>query len=328
MRSHCIALWSWCAAMTFALPLYASDKNHSTIPDEIVTPGGQAAYQAGSGAALVSDQGAIHINPAMLYRHRTYDVGGTYTWPVVGREYYRVSAIDGVTSKWTTAFEYTGFGDGLAGRETRNLDSPVRRRGALGFSIPSDFVAVGFAGNYLEADDPRSAQTQTIKAFTLGAGLVAQLSHNFSFGASVENFNNKKVKDVAPQTVRAGVAYEDKGGTLGVYADYRDRERSPYLEERLLTADLNHMVPLDTNVTPSNLPRERMALIGGQVQTFDVLRIFFGAGKNVGGEHAEVISGGLGIFQKNFSLAYGVSRTYPNVKDLQDSVTLSITMKM
>ncbi|RYZ54673.1 MAG: hypothetical protein EOP07_15620 [Proteobacteria bacterium] len=327
MRSHCIALGSWCTAMALALPLHAADK--SSLPDEITAIGGQGAGQAGAGAALISDQGAIHINPAMLYRHKNYDLNGTYVWPVNGRPFYRAAAIDGVTSKWTAAFEYTGFSDALDKRETRTeIDSPVRRRGSLAFAIPSDFLSIGFAGHYVEAEDPTVLdEAKTIKGFTLGTGLAAQLSSGISVGASVENLNNEKLKNVSPRTIRAGVAWQDKTGSLAFHADYRDRQRSAYLEDLPLTSE-GMLLALDPAVEPATLKNEKMAIIGGQFQTFDVLRVFFAAGRNVSGDKSEVTSGGLGIFQKNFSLAYMVSRIYPDAKDLQNSLHLSITMKM
>ncbi len=326
MRSHCIALGSWCAAMTLAFPAFAADKS-SQLPDEITATGGQGSAQAGGGSALISDQSAIHINPAMLYRHKNYDVAGTYVWPIEGRPFYRASAIDGVTSKWTAAFEYTGFSDALTARDSRKIDSPVRRRGSLAIALPTDLLSLGFAGHYVEADDPTEPVSKTVKGFTLGAGVAMQIANSIRFGASVEHLNNARLKNVSPRTMRVGVAWEDKSGALAFHADYRDRERSPYLEGLPLTEE-GALAIADPSVPPADLPREKMAIIGGQVSTMDVLRVFFAAGKNVDGEKSEVTSGGIGIYQKNFSLAYAVSRIYPDAKDLQNSLSLSITMKM
>ncbi len=327
MRSQCIALWSWCAAMTLTLPVFAAPATRSSLPDEITSTGGQGAGQAGAGTALISDQSAIHINPAMLYRHRNYDVSGSYIWPVQGRPFYRAAAIDGVTSRWTAGFEYTGFSDSLPSRETREIDSPVRRRGSLAIAIPTKLFSLGFAGHYVEAEDLTKSSDQTIKGFTLGTGIVTQITTSIRFGASVEHLNNTRLKNVSPRTIRAGFAWEHKSGALALHADYRDRERSDYLEGLPLTLD-GRLSLADGTVPVNEEPHEKMALVGGQIQTFDVVRIFAAAGRNVGGERSEVLSGGLGIFQKNFSLAYAVSRIYPDAKDLQNSLSLSITMKM
>lgn len=299
----------------------------SSLPDEILATGGQGTAQSGAGTALVYDQSAIHINPAMLYKHKTYDVNGSYIWPIEGRPFYKVAAIDGQTSKWTTAFEYTGFVEGLDKRETREQDSPARRRASLAFAVPAETFSLGFSANYVEAEDVESEEAKTVKGFTLGAGLAVPLSGGLTFGASVENLNNKKVRNVSPRTVRAGLAWQDKTGSLGLHADYRDRERSEYLEGLPLTEN-NVLAARDPGTEPLRGSNEKMAIIGAELRTMDMLRLFISGGKNVGGEKANVTSGGLGLFQKNFSLAYAVSRIYPDTKDLQSSLSLSITMKM
>ncbi len=316
----------WCYAMAFAFSGFSLAAERSALPDEITATGGQGNGQSGAGAALISDQAAIHINPAMLYKHKTYDVNGTYIWPVEGRPFYKVAAIDGMTSKWATAFEYTGFTEGLENRTDRDQDSPARRRASLAFSVPTDKIALGFAGHYVEADDPTRDEEKTVKGFTLGAGTVIPFSESFRFGASIENFNNKKVRNLSPRTIRAGFAWEDKTGSLGFHADYRDRERSEYLED--LPLDENGTLAVrDPSVDPVQGESEKMMIVGAQLQTMDVVRVFASAGRQVSGEKSEITSGGIGLFQKNFSLAYSVSRIYP-YSDLQNSLSLSITMKL
>lgn len=317
----------WWAAIAFLCSGLSHAAERSVLPDEILATGGQGTAHSGAGTALITDQAAIHINPAMLFAHKTYDVNGTYIWPSEGRPFYKVAAIDGQTSKWTTAFEYTGFTDGLESRERREQDSPVRQRASLAFALPSERFVLGFAGHYVEADDPTRDEERTVKGFTLGTGLVIPLAQGLRFGASLDHFNNKNLKSVSPRTVRAGFAWEDKTGSIGLHADYRDRERSEYLEGVELTEN-NVLAAREPGMVPQRLANEKMAIIGAQMQTFDLLRVFVSTGRNVGGEKSEITSGGLGLYQKNFSLAYAVSRTYPNTKELQNSLSLSITMKM
>ncbi len=312
-------------ASVLASPGLAASR--SVLPDEISATGGDGAALGDSGSALVTDQSAIHINPAMLFLHKTYDVGGTYVWPREGRPFYRAAAIDGATSKWTTAFEYTGFSDSLEPRDKRDkIDSPVRRRGSLAFAIPTSMASIGLAGNYVEAEDPTSAEVKTVKGFTLGAGIVAQLSGSLRFGASAENLNNDKLKDVSPRTYRAGLAYEIPNFAL--YTDYRSRARSAYLEGQPLTEEGTIALQALATPTPVNQPEEKMMIVGGQAQALDIVRFFAAAGKNVGGDKHDVAAGGIGLYQKNFSLAYALSRNYPDSKDLQSSVHLSVTMKL
>lgn len=314
-------------ACAFASPSLLMAQEKSSLPDEIIATGGQGTGQSGAGAALISDQAAILINPAMLYRHKTYDVNGSYIWPVSGRPFYKVAAIDGQTSRFTTAFEYTGFTEGLEGREKREQDSPVRRRAALAVAVPLTSFSMGFAAHYVEADDPTREEEHSVKAFTLGFGLAIPLSTGITLGASLQNLNNKKVENVSPRTLRAGLAWQDKTGSLGLHADYRDRQRSEYLEDFDLT-ESNQLMALLPGETPKKLENEKMVIVGGQIQTMDAFRIFASTGRNAGGEKSEITSGGIGVFQKNFSLSYAVSRIYPNKKDLQNSLSLSITMKM
>jgi hypothetical protein len=329
MRSLGLALVSFLAGTT-AL----ADQSRSTLPDEIEAIGGEGAAQAHAGAASLSDQSAIHLNPAMLFKHRSYDVGGSYFWPSEGRPFYRLSVIDGVTSRWTAAAEYTGFQDALGERSTRDFDSPVRRRGSVAFAIPADRVALGFAGHYVEAEDPSLLDIKTMKGFTLGVGLVAQLASGLRAGISAENLNNKKLKDVSPQIFRAGLAYEPNGFML-FSADYRERKTSKYLEDQPLTESGAIALagsasdPAGIDAESSNVQdSEKMAFLGAQVKTLDVLKLFLAAGRSLQGERKDRISGGIGIYQKNFSLAYALSRDYPDQKDLQGSLYLSIIMKM
>lgn len=332
MRSLSLALLS--CLLTSSL---LADEQRSVLPDEIEAIGGEGAAQAHAGAASLSDQSAIHLNPAMLYKHRKYDVSGAYFWPIEGRPFYRLSVIDGVTSRWTVAAEYTGFQEALENRASRDWDSPVRRRGSLAFGLPADRIALGFAGHYVEAEDPGSYEVKTIKGFTLGAGLAGQLTSTIRAGFSLENFNNQKLKEVSPQVLRAGVAYEHPSGSFLFSVDYRQRQRSKTLEGQLLN-DNGSSVALvaDPGVTPTPIEDnsnvegkdEKMAFIGAQVRTFDVVRLFLAGGHAVEGERRDRISGGIGIYQKNFSLAYAVSRDYPEQKDLQGSLYLSIIMKL
>ena len=317
----------WCAALAFFFSGHVFPADRSVLPDEIFATGGQGTAHSGAGTALIFDQAAIHINPAMLFAHKTYDVNGTYIWPREGRPFYKVAAIDGQTSKWTTAFEYTGFTEGLESREKREQDSPVRRRASLAFALPSDRFVLGFAGHYVEADDPTREQEQTVKGFTLGSGLVVPLAGGLRLGASVDHFNNEKLQSVSPRTVRAGLAWEDKTGSIALHGDYRVRERSEYLEGLQLT-ESNGLAARAPGTEPQRLESEKMVILGAQMQTFDLLRVFISGGRSVSGEKTQITSGGLGLYQKNFSLAYAVSRTYPNTQELQNSLSLSITMKM
>ena len=300
----------------------------SPLPDEVEAIGGQGAAQVNSGVAASSDHAAIHLNPAMLFMHRAYDVGAGYYWPAQGRPFYKLSVIDGTTSRVVVGFEYTGFQENLRDRaeQDKEGDSPVRRRGSVAFAIPTDLFAIGFSGHYVEAANPSLTvpdQEQDIKGIALGAGLVALLNKQIRLAASVENFNNRRVAAVAPKTIRAGLAWEDPSATVAAHAEFRQRERSLSLELPLPSSDSLTLLPEDVSTRA-----EKMVLGGFQVKTFDLLKVFAGYGRTLQDKEREVIGGGMGIFQKGFSLSYATSKNLPNAKDWQSSLHISVTMKM
>jgi hypothetical protein len=304
----------------------AADRNAWSLPEEIEAVGGQGAAMAGSGVASVSDQSAIHLNPAMLYQHRAYDVGGGYFWPAQGRPFYKVSVIDGVTSRAVAGFEYTGFAENLKDRNRSDVigDSPVLKRGSVAIAIPTDYFAIGFAGHYVEAEDMTDpANPEVYKGISLGAGLMAMLGQNVRLGLSIENFNNRRVADVSPKTVRLGLSWQDMTQTVTLHGEVRQRDRAVNLEWNNPIVDGLALTEAEVDDSP-----ERMALAGIQVKTFDVLRVFAGYGRTIRGETREVTGGGIGIYQKGFSFSYATSKKDPDAKDWQSSLHLSVTMKI
>lgn len=305
----------------------AAEKPRLRLPDEIEAVGGQGTALGHAGAASLSDLGAVRLNPAMLYEHRSYDVGAGYYWPSTGRPFYKAGVVDGVTSQIVMGFEYTGFQEQLkSAADRKELDSPVFRRGSLALSVPGKGFALGFAVHYVEAKDPENTdpQDKPVKGTALGAGLAVPIGSSFRLGASVENFNNKRIAAVAPRAFRAGINWQDSSKVVSLSADYRDRQRSlaielpPELASTLLTA-----AERDVYDEP-----ERMGILGLQVKTFDLLRFFAAYGRNVDGLERTTASGGIGVFQKNYSLAYAVSKSFPAQDELQSSLYLSVIMKM
>jgi hypothetical protein len=305
----------------------ASDRNAWSLPEEIEAVSGSGAALAGSGVASVSDQGAIRLNPAMLYLHRAYDVGGGYYWPAQGRPFYKVSVIDGITSRYVAGFEYTGFAENLKERNRADAvgDSPVHKRGSVAISIPTDYFAIGFSGHYVEAEDTITdpANPEVYKGISLGAGVIAMLGNQIRLGVSLENFNNRRIAEVAPKTARVGLAWEDKTQTVTVHGEVRQRDRAVNLEWNDPIVDGLALAPSEVDDKP-----ERMAFGGIQVKTFDMLRIFAAHGRTIRGEAREVTGGGIGIYQKQFSFSYATSKKDPDAKDWQSSLHLSLTMKI
>lgn len=313
-------------ALTQSLSAADSSKNAWSLPEEIEAVGGTGAALVGSGVASVSDQGAIHLNPAMLYLHRAYDVSGGYYWPAQGRPFYKASVVDGVTSRFVAGFEYTGFADNLKDRNKSDIvgDSPVHKRGSVAIAIPTEYFAIGFSGHYVEAEDTTDPQNPDVyKGISLGAGLIANLGRQLRLGISVENFNNRRIADVAPKTARVGIAWEDASGTVTVHGEVRQRDRATAVEWTNPIIDGLALAETEVDDKP-----ERMALGGIQVKTFDIVRLFAGYGRTIRGETREITGGGIGIYQKNFSFSYATSKKDPDAKDWQSSLHLSVTMKI
>jgi hypothetical protein len=313
-------------ALTSNLQAADKDLNAWSLPEEIEAVGGSGAALAGSGVASVSDQGAIRLNPAMLYLHRSYDVGAGYYWPSQGRPFYKASIIDGVTSRAVAGFEYTGFAENLKDRNRADVegDSPVHKRGSVAIAIPTDYFAIGFSGHYVEAEDTTDPDhPEVYKGISLGAGVIAMLGNQLRLGLSIENFNNKRIKDVAPKTLRAGLAWEDKTQTVTVHGELRQRDRAVSLEWNNPIVDGLALSQSDVDDEP-----ERMALAGFQVKTFDMLRFFAGYGRSIRGELREVTGAGIGLYQKNFSISYATSQNDSDAKDWQSSLHLTVMMKI
>ncbi|HYX31989.1 MAG TPA: hypothetical protein VE954_02665, partial [Oligoflexus sp.] len=269
---------------------------------------------------------AIRLNPAMLYLHRGYDVGAGYFWPAAGRPFYKVSVIDGVTSRAVAGFEYTGFSENMKDRNRSDIvgDSPVLKRGSVAIAIPTDYFAIGFSGHYVEAEDRTDpANPEVYKGISLGAGVVAMLGNQMRLGLSIENFNNRRVADVAPKTARLGLAWEDKTQTVTIHGEVRQRDRAVNLEWNNPIVDGLALAQSEVDDSP-----ERMALGGVQIRTFDMLRLFAGYGRTIRGESREVTGAGIGIYQKNFSFSYATSKQDPEAKDWQSSLHLSVSMKI
>lgn len=299
------------------------------LPDEIEAVGGQGAAQAHSGAASVSDIGAIRLNPAMLYQQRSYDISGGYYWPADGRSFYKLGVIDGVTSQIVAGLEYTGFQEAPQLKqqaEKDEVDSPVEKRVSVALAVPTQLFSLGLAAHYVESRDPGSPldEDQRLKGIALGAGLAVSVTESIRVGASVQNFNNKRIKEVAPTTYRVGLSWADRTGAVQISGDLRQRARS--LELELPTGP--EQLALIGEREDFYEKAERMGFVALQAKTFNMMKIFAAYGRTIEGPERVSMSGGLGVFQKNFSFAYAIGRNLPVQDEIQSSLQLTVTMRM
>ena len=207
------------------------------VPDELESPGGNSVGLAGGGGAALDDYSAVRINPAMLASSSRYQVAGTYFWPSLGRDFFQVGVVDGTNKSLVAGLSYTAYQDEFIDpygtsltsqqRSSATFDSRTKRKISVGLASTFSKVALGITGSQVEGHilDTNSFEYSEIKAFTLNLGAAALFSKSLRVGLSIENLNNKKVRDMAPTAKRFGVAYLMDGGRVSLHADLVERKR-------------------------------------------------------------------------------------------------------
>lgn len=296
------------------------------IPDEYRVVGGNNAGLGNSASVGTSGVASVILNPAMLALEKTYHVAAGYTWPASGRNFYQAGIVDGKTSGVSAGVIYTGFHDKFAADSFLHdeLDSPIERRGVLALSRMIANVAVGINGHYIEGyqfapavkgllglrDDRhtyKDSSFRKVRGVTIGGGVAVALMPTLRLGASVMNLANRKMRDFAPRTLRAGMAY-DVIKELSLHLDYEEREATPLfagadkLPQRLLTASAS-------------------------LRVYDMVRLQCAYGHNMRaalGNDGE-IAGGLALASDKVSLSYGLKKTL-TTSDIQHSVNLGFSV--
>lgn len=306
--------------------LSASVAGAQELPDEYRAVGGSNAGLGGAASVGASGVAAVVLNPAMIALEKTYHVSAGYTWPTSGRNFYQAGIVDGKTSGVSAGVIYTGFHDKFAADSFLHdeLDSPIERRGILALSSMIANIAVGISGHYIEGyqfvpavaglvglRDGNHTYTDTsfkkVRGVTVGGGVAVALLPSLRLGASVMNLANRKMKDFAPRTLRAGMAY-DVIKELSLHLDYEEREATPLfagsdkLPQRLLTASASLLI-------------------------YDMVRIQCAYGHDM---HAALgsdgeIAGGLALASDKVSLSYGLKKSI-TASDIQHSVNLGFSV--
>jgi len=295
------------------------------IPDEYQASGG---YSIGlSHAAMVADNGvaAVVLNPAMIALARDYRVSLGYSWPATGRGFYQVGIVDGKTAKIAAGVLYTGFHEKFDGHGFLHteLDSPIKRRGSVALSGMIGKIALGISGQYVEGfqfnDDVHGlpaltspthrydSTTHTKRTgITAGLGAALALTPTLRIGAAINNLANRKVKDFAPRTIRAGAAWlATPRGDIAVHLDYRERERVALFER-------------------GQSDPERSAIVSCSVLVYDVLRVLVAYGQSLGDKGGE-FAAGLTLVNNKISLSYGLRRPWPR-NSITQAVSLGLTV--
>jgi hypothetical protein len=283
-------------------------------------------------AGFASNDGAsaIRANPALLALQKQYTVTAGYHWPTVGRDYFQAAVVDSQTSPVAAGVSYTGFSNDYEyfreNRDASPFDSPLIRRGSIGIAQSFGVLALGVGGTYVESrptwsDRYRLTQTdKNIRGVGLNLGVAAPLTSDISVGGSVENVSNNKIKDYAPRTIRAGLAYSFTKMVVG-FLDFRQRERVSEFEAQ-------SKVDLEApEVEASQLLPERMAIASFSAHLQDVLRLVGSYGQSLTDDRRS-LAGGLAVVTKNFSLSYTVAQPYMKLSSAHQAVTLSLDMAM
>ncbi len=308
------------------------------LPNEYETTVGPNLGMAGGGMAAVSGISSVKLNPAMLPLEKHYRVSAAYNWPTFGREFYQAGVMDSTTSSIAAGLSYTGAerdyespfdinDQSLSDTEeeffNRRYDSPIKKRVTVGFAQAFTKISLGVSGQLVEAYDVANKQAEKLTTgYTLGFGAAGLLTPQLRVAVSAENLANDRIKDYAPRTYRAGVAYLINK-YFSAHLDYRDRER--IFQESTVSGPLDPTRPPEKEVT---LKSEKMAIASLMTTIYDVLRLYGGYGHGVDEFERRSVSGGVSLVNNKFSLGYLVSRPYLSDKKIQQAINFGVDISM
>lgn len=309
-----------------AAPAYAAEMVRQ-IPDEYETTSGHGVALNNAGYAANDGASSVRANPALLAGHKEYTISAGYHWPTQGRDFYQASVVDSKTSSIAAGVTYTGYTDDYVSvrddRDAPRFDSPVVRRGVIGLAQNFGALFLGAGATYVEAHD-LSPEKQAdsgdprVKGAGMNLGVAGAISPDLTLGASVENTSNRKIKDYAPQTYRAGAAYAFNKTVMG-FLDFRQRDRVAMFEKEI-----------DPDADPADeakLEPEQMVIASLTAQVQDFLRLVGSYGSALDDERRS-LAGGVAVVNKNFSLSYTIARPYMKQSTDHQAVTLSVEMAM
>ena len=317
------------------VPFVASAKPQAQrIPDEYESIGGHALGFANGGTAATSGLGSVRSNPAMLALEKQYSVSAGYHWPSVGREFYQAGAVDGKTSNVAAGVVYTSSQsdykglDALAANNDQFnsfYDTPIKFRVAGGVAQSFNKLSLGISGQYIEGYLPTDGtfnvqnKKSFVKSATVGFGVAGLLTESLRFGVSGENLTNKKVKDLAPKTLRAGLAYTLLGGNVTLHLDYLQRERV-FHEKKALSIEIDAL-----ELSQDKVEKPEQLLTGSAaIRLQDLLRLLLATGQDLSGSGRRLIGGGIALVNQSFSLSYMVSQPYTSDPLTHQAVNISM----
>jgi len=298
----------------------ASLTKKSPIPDGIESVGGHGEAFSNSGMAALTDISAVRLNPAMMTALPAYQAGGTVHWPSAGRNYYQLGVVDPTTSPGfaagvvlTTASEtlpnpekdQKGFLDAI------QYDDPGERRFTVGLAQAFSKVSVGLSLIHAEGYDQTNGKWEKVSGNGLGGGVAALLSTSIRVGASAENMNGEKIKNLAPKTIRYGIAGLWGEGAVTTQVDYKERDR---IQEEVLLGMAS---------------KERSVTASATATVQNTLRLIASYGQTLAADTPiRFAAGGVAIVNSGFTLAYHTSRKDLSKSNLHQAVSLGLDVRM
>ncbi len=307
-----------------SLSLYAkSQQPPGMVPDEYESDGGHMTGFSNGGVSAVTGIGSVKNNPAMLVFEKKYQIAGGYHWPSVGRDFYQVGVVDSQTSSVAAGFTFTSFREKYKsfaeaenyGEKTQVLyDSPVNSRLSVALAQAFSKMSAGIGIQFVNGFQTEGDEAKKQRGVTLGGGLAGLLTPSLRIGVSAENLANRQVRDLAPLVYRAGAAYTLFRGDVTLHLDYRQRER---VSSEKLILDSTELIsgPFDTF--------EKMAIFSFSTRIQDLVRLMGGYGREIVGNRS-IVSGGIALINRSFSLSYLISKPYLKNTNLHQAVNLEL----
>ncbi|MBF0440607.1 MAG: hypothetical protein HQK54_01760 [Oligoflexales bacterium] len=327
MKISCAGFVFLIYVLTSSFPTYGaeSSKTDRRIPNEYESMGGHSLAFSNSGVAALDGLPAVRMNPGLLPLETQYSIAGTYYWPTSGRDFYQAGIVDSSTASVAAGISATGFSEKFNLEEQKEMDSRAKRRFSLGIGKAFSMFSIGAEGQYVEGYVMEDGSFVLKKSPTVGVGIAGLLTKQLRFGFSAENLSNRKVAELSPRTLRAGVAYLIMEGSVSLNFDLRERERLEFFEnpEPGSRADITQDVLIKKYKTP-----ERMALMSFTAKIYDVLRILLSYGQTLTEDKRQTLSGGLALVHQRFSFSYSLSKPYLKYKDTQSALSLNILVSM
>ena len=294
----------------------SSESKQLVMPEAMELSGHGEEIGPGSSSGAFDPGAAILVNPALLGVKKTYEVTGSYHWPVIGREFYQASIVDSVTTEYGTGVFYQGSKEEFEPTVLGDHDSPVNRRLAIGVSHKQGPLLFGLTGQYLEGQKIENHRWDQVDGTNFGVGVVYMPNATYRIGVSRQNIGNDELSFLAPETTRFGVTAMLLDQKLQWNVDYKIRKRIAYFEDpqdvfgqSLGYGDDEKIIHTSARYAVD----KRIGVVGtlGQSLSEDKRK-----------------QGGMGVSyaNKSYNITYGLFRPQLNVSETHHTVSLSLSI--